>query len=145
MALDADHPQAVMALSQCISGSPADAAVHALSVAHVQALPWTAAWMLAGCLPASSCTTLHSWLDRLGLHLLLMCAAMPLACAAGWLAARALPVSWPPVQAVVAWAGVMLLACAAQMRWADRYLPFFHGAAEGHAGIPSQHARSRSC
>jgi hypothetical protein len=145
VALDAGRPDALMLLSQCVSGGPLEAAWRAADVRHFSAFPWTTAWMLVLCLhglpAAAGWPASRAFVRALAWRMAAMVAVMPVACMAGWLAASMAPESlaasslpglgmpslalsgsaWP-VQAApaLAYGAAMVLTCVALLHFLER-------------------------
>lgn len=118
--LDATRDQALLFLSRCASGPLLETAMSAMDWQHVEAFPWSSAWMVIACVlghsAAVSSSGLGAWLRRLFFGLLAMVAAMPLACMAGGFVVSLLPPAWPSALHAAAWSLSMLGACAVFMR-----------------------------
>lgn len=115
-ALDTTHDEAFLFLSRCASGSLLEAAANAMDLRHMEAFPWSNAWMVLFCLLGHVSPGSTAWPLRLIFSLLAMAAAMPLACMAGGLAISWLPLAWPAALRVATWCLAMLGTCAAFMR-----------------------------
>ncbi len=122
LALDAGGASAARLVSECTAGGMADAAARAFDARHLQAFAFSTLWMLLACVAGTSVMAgapAAPRASRLAWRLLAMACAMPLACIAGWLAARHAN-ALAPALAPFAFGAAMLACCAALLHLSAR-------------------------